>query len=54
MGAQAQTWVVVHDGKMYESLVSYYPSMKGLYITVGDDHMTPKTLEEAIGRDDAY
>lgn len=50
MGAQAQTWVVVHDGKMYESLVSYYPSMKGLYITVGDDHMAPKTLEEAIGR----
>ena len=50
MGAQAQTWVVVYDGKMYESLVSYYPSMKGLYITVGDDHMAPKTLEEAIGR----
>jgi hypothetical protein len=50
MGAQAQTWVVEHDGQMYESLVSYYPTMNGLFITVGDDHMSPKTLEEAIGR----
>jgi nitrate/TMAO reductase-like tetraheme cytochrome c subunit len=50
MGAQAQTWVVEHDGQMYESLVSYYPTMNGLFITVGDDQMSPKTLEEAIGR----
>lgn len=50
MGAQAQTWVVEHNGKMYESLVSYYPTMNGLYLTVGDDTMAPKTLEEAIGR----
>ncbi len=50
MGAQAQTWVVEHNGQMYESMVSYYPTMNGLYLTVGDDTMAPKTLEEAIGR----
>lgn len=50
MGAQAQTWVIQHDGHMYESLVSFYPSLNGLFVTVGDEHMEPKTLEEAIGR----
>lgn len=50
MGAQAQTWVLEHDGRMYESMVSYYPSTQALDITVGDDHIAPTTLEEAIGR----
>lgn len=50
MGAQAQTWVLEHGGHMYESLVSYYPSIHGLDVTVGDAGLTPKTLEEAIGR----
>lgn len=50
MGAQAQTWVIQRNGQMYESLVSYYPSMHGLDITVGDGALAPKTLEEAIGR----
>jgi hypothetical protein len=50
MGAQAQTWVLDHNGHMYESMVSYYPSTQGLDITVGDDHLDPKNLEEAIGR----
>lgn len=50
MGAEAQTWVLDHDGHMYESMVSYYPMTGGLDITVGDDHIDPKTLEEAIGR----
>lgn len=50
MGAQAQTWVLEHGGRMYESLVSYYPSIHGLDVTVGDDSLAPKTLEEAIGR----
>lgn len=50
MGAQAQTWVIQNDGRMYESLVSYYPTLNGLFTTVGDEHMDPKTLEEAIGR----
>lgn len=50
MGAQAQTWVLDHDGHMYESMVSYYPMTQGLDVTVGDDHLHPKSLEEAIGR----
>jgi hypothetical protein len=50
MGAEAQTWVVEHDGQMYETLVSYYPTLNGLYLTVGDDTMETKTLEQAIGR----
>jgi hypothetical protein len=50
MGAQAQTWILERDGRMYESLVSYYPTLNGLFTTVGDEHMAPKTLEEAIGR----
>ena len=50
MGAQAQTWVLEHDGNMYESLVSYYPSIQGLDVTVGDEHLAPKSLDEAIGR----
>lgn len=50
MGAEAQTWVLEHGGRMYESLVSYYPSLRGLDVTVGDDSLAPKSLEEAIGR----
>lgn len=50
MGAQAQTWVLEYGGHMYESMVSYYPSIQGLDFTVGDDHIAPKSLEEAVGR----
>jgi hypothetical protein len=50
LGSQAQTWVLERDGKLYESQVSYYPSIDGLDITTGDDHRQPKTLEEALGR----
>jgi hypothetical protein len=50
MGAQAQTWVLERDGKMYESTVSYYPSLDGLSITTGHEQLHPNTLEEAIGK----
>jgi hypothetical protein len=50
MGAQAQTWVLEHNGNLYESRVSYYPSIKALAITTGDERLTPKTIDEAIGR----
>jgi hypothetical protein len=50
MGAQAQTWILERNGKMYESLVSYYPSVDGLDITTGDERWVPKNLEEAVGR----
>ncbi len=50
LGAQAQTWVLLRDGKMYESLVSFYPSIDGLDFTTGDEHIDPKTLDQAFGR----
>ena len=50
MGAQAQTWVLERDGQMYESAVSYYPSLDGLSITTGHEQLAPKTLDEAIGK----
>ena len=49
-GSQAQTWVLERNGKLFESQVSYYPSINGLDITTGDDLWHPKNLEEAVGR----
>ena len=50
MGAQAQTWVLERNGNLYESRVSYYPSIQGLEITTGDEQLMPKTVDEAVGR----
>ena len=50
MGSQAQTWVLERNGKLFESQVSYYPSIHGLEITTGDDVWHPQNLEEAVGR----
>jgi hypothetical protein len=50
MGAQAQTWVLERNGNLYESRVSYYPSIQGLAITTGDERLTPKNIDEAVGR----
>ena len=50
-GLGAQTWVLERGGKLYESLVSYYPSIAGLAITTGDEGITPTNLEEAMGRE---
>jgi hypothetical protein len=49
-GNGAQTWVFERDGVYYESFVSYYPSVGGLGITIGDTDITPKSLNEAVGR----
>ena len=49
-GQGMQTWVFERDGQFYESLMSYYPSTKGLGTTVGDESLVPHTLEEAAGR----
>lgn len=50
MGAQAQTWVLERNGNMYESRVSFYPSIHALQITTGDEQLAPKNIDEAIGR----
>jgi len=49
-GSGAQTWVLERDGVFYESLVSYYPSLDGLGITIGDFDILPRTLDQAMGR----
>jgi hypothetical protein len=50
-GAGAQTWLFTQDGKYYESLVSYFPGINGLDITLGDDIFAPRTLLAALGRE---
>jgi hypothetical protein len=50
-GEGAQTWVLEHQGQLYESLVSYYPKIRGLDTTVGDEALTPHTVVEAMGRE---
>jgi hypothetical protein len=50
-GAHAQTWVLEHNGKRYESTVSYYPSKGGLDFTIGNADLKPTNVEEAIGRE---
>lgn len=50
-GQHSQTFVLEKDGKLYESLVSYFPREKGLSTTPGDDFLKPKNLTEAMGRE---
>jgi hypothetical protein len=49
-GNGAQTFVLKRDGQFFESLVSYYPEVGALDITLGDERLQPQTLDEAIGR----
>ncbi len=50
-GAGSQTWVLEYEGRLYESLVSYYPALNGLDTTIGDQDIHPKNLLEAFGRE---
>lgn len=50
-GTGGQTWVLERQGKLYDSMVSYYPAIDGLDITMGDERITPHTVEEAMGRE---
>jgi hypothetical protein len=50
-GAGAQTWVLEWESKFYESLVSFYPAIDGLDTTTGDERLTPRSVEEAFGRE---
>jgi hypothetical protein len=49
-GAHSQTYVLEHEGKYYEGLVSYYEGINGLDITIGDQAIHPGTVFEAMGR----
>jgi len=50
-GTGGQTWVLERQGKFYDSLVSYYPSLNGLEVTMGEERVTPHTVDEAMGRE---
>jgi hypothetical protein len=50
-GERSQTFVLEKDGKLYESLVSYFPRENGLATTPGDKDLKPKNLTEAMGRE---
>ena len=50
-GEQSQTYVLERDGKFYEGMVSYYPSIHGLDTTIGDQRLHPRTVMEAFGRE---
>ncbi len=49
-GAGVQAWILNRDGKFFESLVSYYPASDGLDVTIGDEILNPRTLDDAVGR----
>jgi hypothetical protein len=47
----AQTYVLLHNGKLYEGRVSYYSGIDGLDWTIGDALNPPPSLDAAFGRD---
>lgn len=49
-GRAGQTYVVRHDGVLYECRVSYYQSTQGLDLTIGQPTTIPASLEDALGR----
>ena len=48
--AIGQTYILEHDGELYESRVSYFSEVGGLAITIGHNTSSPSTLLEAAGR----
>jgi len=49
-GVHSQTFVLEYEGRFYESMVSYYASLNGLDVTVGNGKISPHNLVEAMGR----
>src|SRR5262249_55688862 len=49
-GKMGQTYVLQHEGKFYESLVSFYSEPKALDFTIGAPRLEPKSLLDAVGR----
>ena len=49
-GKMGQTYVLQHEGKFYESRVSFYKETKGLDFTIGQPRTVPSSLNDAIGR----
>lgn len=49
-GKMGQTYMLQRDGKLYESLVSFYNETKGLDFTIGAPRVEPPSLNDAVGR----
>lgn len=49
-GKMGQTYMLQHEGKFYESLVSFYNEPKALDFTIGAPRLEPKSLLDAVGR----
>jgi Zn finger protein HypA/HybF involved in hydrogenase expression len=49
-GRMGQTYLLERDGKVYESLVSFYSGSNGLDFTTGADRTVPPSLTDAVGR----
>lgn len=49
-GKMGQTYVLERNGKLYESLVSFYGDTKGLDFTIGAPRSVPTSLNDAFGR----
>ncbi len=49
-GKAGQTYVMIHNGKYYESRVSFYNEIAGLDYTLGAPREPAKSLAEAFGR----
>jgi hypothetical protein len=49
-GVTGQTYVLRHNGKIYESRVSYYQGPRNLDFTIGQTRLVPTSVEEAVGR----
>ncbi|MGA2131960.1 MAG: hypothetical protein ABSH50_06695 [Bryobacteraceae bacterium] len=50
-GVHMQTFVFQYQGRFYESMVSFYPKLHSLNITLGDEYLRPHNLVEAMGRE---
>jgi hypothetical protein len=50
VGVRGQTYILEHDGALYESRLSYYDAIRGLDITPGQPRTQPPNLESAMGR----
>jgi hypothetical protein len=49
-GVIGQTYLLQHDGKLYETRVSYFRRLENLDITIGQPREAPVSLEDAVGR----
>jgi len=49
-GVHNQNFVLQYQGRFYEALVSYFQKLDGLALNLGDEHLQPRSLVEAMGR----